>query len=93
MNKQYTKQQLKQMNSEFIRLRNEAEISSIVKNITQNVLLTAESSLIYSYQWFPRNNKPLPSIYLLEEICRRLRQIFIDSDIRTSDNSIFVNWY
>jgi hypothetical protein len=65
------------------------------------VLHAAKTSLIQSYQWFPSDPGAetlglpgaFPSKRVLVEVCKKLQVIFVDSDIRIIDNSIYVNWY
>jgi hypothetical protein len=96
----YTRDDLEKMNHSYIALVEKMKITELTEKIKVKVLNLAQTSLQKSYQWFPNSfdasylvPPPAPSKRILIEVCKKLQLIFVDSDIRIIENSIFISWF
>ena len=100
MQKIYTRDDLDKMNSSYVAILEKMKITELTEKIKMKVLDLARSSMQKSYQWFPNSFDSSylippapPSKRILIEVCKKLQLIFVDSDIRILENSIFISWF
>jgi hypothetical protein len=96
----FTKIDLNKMKIDHAILMERVKINDIVEKIKLKVLESAKTSDLKYYHWLPNafdKNYLLPpdppSKLMLLEICKKLQLIFMDSDIRVLENTIFISWF